>query len=145
MRFVFPREDEFQYSRAVDPAHHPSFAERFVRGVGQFLASLIYRVSAHGVDQLPPGGFLLLPNHLTWVDAVVLQLACPRPIRFIVFADIYNLKWLHPIFHAVGALPISPRRAKGMPSAMPSKPSRPEKSSAFFPRANSRAVGCSCG
>jgi acyl-[acyl-carrier-protein]-phospholipid O-acyltransferase / long-chain-fatty-acid--[acyl-carrier-protein] ligase len=112
MRFVFPREDEFQYSRAVDPAHHPSFAERFVRGVGQFLASIIYRVSAHGVDQLPAGGFLLLPNHLTWVDAVVLQLACPRPIRFVVFADIYNLRWLNPIFRAVGALPISPRRAK---------------------------------
>src|SRR5262249_53262569 len=45
-------------------------------------------------------------------DAVVLQLACPRPIRFVVFADIYNARWLNPIFRIVGALPISPRRAK---------------------------------
>ena len=112
MRFVFPREDEFQYSRAVEPARHPSIAERLIRGLGQFLAAIIYRVTAHGVDHLPPGGVLLLPNHLTWVDAVVLQLACPRPIRFVVFADIYNLRWLNPIFRAVGALPISPRRAK---------------------------------
>ena len=47
--------------------------------------ALIYRVTAFGREKLPAGGFLLLPNHLTWVDAVVLQLACPRPIRFIVF------------------------------------------------------------
>ncbi|MEP6672704.1 MAG: AMP-binding protein [Chthoniobacter sp.] len=96
----------------MESARQPSFAERFVRGVGQFLARLVYRVGAHGVEQLPQGGFLLLPNHLTWVDAVVLQLACPRPIRFVVFADIYNLRWLNPIFRAVGALPISPRKAK---------------------------------
>lgn len=97
----------------MDPAaRHTSLAERFIRGLGQFLASIIYRVKAHGVEHLPSGGFLLLPNHMTWVDAVVLQLACPRPIRFVVFADIYNLRWLNPIFRAVGALPISPRKAK---------------------------------
>jgi acyl-[acyl-carrier-protein]-phospholipid O-acyltransferase/long-chain-fatty-acid--[acyl-carrier-protein] ligase len=96
----------------VDSARQTSLSERFIRGVGQFLASLIYRVNAYGMEQLPAGGFLLLPNHLTWVDAVVLQLACPRPIRFVVFADIYNLRWLNPIFRAVGALPISPRKAK---------------------------------
>jgi acyl-[acyl-carrier-protein]-phospholipid O-acyltransferase/long-chain-fatty-acid--[acyl-carrier-protein] ligase len=76
------------------------------------LASLIYRVSAHGQHWLPAGGFLLLPNHLTWVDAVVLQLACPRPIRFVVDAAIYRIAWLNPIFRAVGALPISPKRAR---------------------------------
>src|SRR5437762_9284549 len=89
-----------------------SFFERLLRSVGLLLARLIYRVTTHGTDRLPASGFLLLPNHLTWVDAVVLQLACPRPIRFVVFADIYNLRWLNPIFRAVGALPISPRRAK---------------------------------
>ena len=93
-------------------ARHSSIAERIIRGLGQFLASLIYRVKGHGVEHLPKGGFLLLPNHLTWVDAVILQLACPRPIRFVVFADIYNLRWLNPIFRAVGTLPISPRKAK---------------------------------
>jgi acyl-[acyl-carrier-protein]-phospholipid O-acyltransferase/long-chain-fatty-acid--[acyl-carrier-protein] ligase len=96
----------------VEPSHHTSIAERLVRGLGQFLAAIVYRVTAHGVDHLPAGGVLLLPNHLTWVDAVVLQLACPRPIRFVVFADIYNVRWLNPIFRIVGALPISARRAK---------------------------------
>jgi len=96
----------------MDHARPTSPFEYFIRNVGQFLASLIYRVDAHGVENLPEGGFLLLPNHLTWVDAVILQLACPRPIRFVVFADIYNVSWLNPIFRAVGALPISPKRSK---------------------------------
>ncbi|MEA3213817.1 MAG: acyl-[acyl-carrier-protein]-phospholipid O-acyltransferase [Chthoniobacter sp.] len=98
--------------RAVEPSPSPSLAERCIRLAGHALASVIYRVTTFGRDRLPPGGFLLLPNHLTWVDAVVLQLACPRPIRFIVFEEIFNQRWLHPIFRAVGALPISSKRAK---------------------------------
>ncbi len=89
-----------------------SFAGSLVRGIGTLFASVIYRVTTFGRERLPEGGFLLLPNHLTWVDAVVLQLACPRPIRFIVFEEIFNQRGLHWIFRAVGALPISSKRAK---------------------------------
>ncbi len=93
-------------------ASNSTFTERLFRFAGIFLARLIYRVAPHFAERLPPGGFLLLPNHLTWVDAIVLQLACPRPIRFIVFEDIYNQPLLKPIFRAVGALSISPKHAK---------------------------------
>ena len=96
----------------MEPALTSSFFGSFIRGLGTLLAKAVYRVTAYGREKLPEGGFLLLPNHLTWVDAVVLQLACPRPIRFIVFEDIYKQRWLNPIFHAVGALPISGKRAK---------------------------------
>ncbi len=96
----------------MEPAPISSFAGSFIRSLGTLLASVIYRVTAFGREKLPEGGFLLLPNHLTWVDAVVLQLACPRPIRFIVDADIFKIGWLNPIFRAVGALPISSRKAK---------------------------------
>ncbi len=93
-------------------SHRAPFTDRILRFVGQALAGLIYRVHAHGLERLPEGGFLLLPNHLTWVDAVILQLACPRPIRFIVDEGIYNLRFLNPIFRIVNALPISSRHAK---------------------------------
>src|SRR4051812_30125733 len=89
-----------------------SFGERLLRGVGQVLAATVYRVQTHGRERLPAGGFLLLPNHLTWVDAIVLQVSCPRPIRFVVFEPIFRNKWLHPILSIMGALPISPTRAK---------------------------------
>lgn len=96
----------------MEPSQKPSFAGSLVRGIGILLASAVYRVNAYGREKLPEGGFLLLPNHLTWVDAVVLQLACPRQIRFIVDAGIYKIWWLNWIFRAIGALPISGRRAK---------------------------------
>ncbi len=89
-----------------------SSAGNFLRSLGTLLAGAVYRVTSFGQEKLPAGGFLLLPNHLTWVDAIILQLACPRPIRFIVFDEIYQQRWLNPIFRAVGALPISSRKAK---------------------------------
>ena len=90
----------------------PTFTESLLRIGGALLARLIYRVTPHFAERLPAGGFLLLPNHLTWVDAIVLQLACSRPIRFIIWESIYKQPLLNPIFRAVGALSISPKRAK---------------------------------
>src|SRR5690349_13014977 len=87
-------------------------SERILRGFGAFLARILYRVTPHDAERLPEGGFLLLPNHLTWVDAIVLQLGCPRPIRFIIFDAIYRQPLLYPIFRCVGAIPISPKHAK---------------------------------
>src|SRR4030095_17062277 len=85
--------------------------ERLLRGLGMLLGRLIYRVKSEFADRLPEGGFLLLPNHLTWVDAIVLQLATPRPIRFICYEAIYRLPLLYPIFRCLRALTISPQAA----------------------------------
>ncbi|HEX8297377.1 MAG TPA: AMP-binding protein [Chthoniobacteraceae bacterium] len=84
-----------------------------LRAFGRSLAFFFYRVTPFGQHWLPEkGGFLLLPNHLTWVDAVILQIACPRPIRFIIDAGIYQQRLLNPILRAFGTLPISPKRAR---------------------------------
>src|SRR6476660_3272362 len=73
---------------------------------------MIYRVSATGADRLPTGGFLLLPNHISWVDAIVLSLACPRPIRFIIDEGVYRNRVLHPFLRAISCIPITGRKAK---------------------------------
>lgn len=91
---------------------HSSFGERVLYFFGLGLARLIYRVTAHGRETLPVGGFLLLPNHITWVDAIVLQLACPRPIRFIVDQTYYRHRLLNPFLRLAGCIPITNRRAK---------------------------------
>ncbi|MEP6810451.1 MAG: AMP-binding protein, partial [Chthoniobacterales bacterium] len=91
---------------------HLSLAERFLYAVALGFARLIYRVHVTGKENFPPGGFLLLPNHITWVDAIVLQLACPRRIRFVVDAGYYHHKFLHPIMRLAGCIPITSRRAK---------------------------------
>lgn len=65
------------------------------------------------MERLPDGGCLLLPNHVTWVDAVLLQVACPRPIRFLIYEGIYKNKVLNPIFRLLKAVPVSSRHASG--------------------------------
>jgi acyl-[acyl-carrier-protein]-phospholipid O-acyltransferase / long-chain-fatty-acid--[acyl-carrier-protein] ligase len=89
-----------------------SAAERVLRFFGLSLMRLIYRVTAVGLDRLPRGGFLLLPNHITWVDALILLIASPRPIRFIIDQEYYENRFLHPILRTAGCIPITPRRAK---------------------------------
>jgi acyl-[acyl-carrier-protein]-phospholipid O-acyltransferase/long-chain-fatty-acid--[acyl-carrier-protein] ligase len=94
----------------------PPIGQRFrqivFRIFGNFVAGIFYRVKTFGLKGLPKSGFLLVPNHMTYVDAVVLQLCCPRPIRFIVHESIYRIGWLTPIFKLVEAIPISNTRAK---------------------------------
>jgi acyl-[acyl-carrier-protein]-phospholipid O-acyltransferase / long-chain-fatty-acid--[acyl-carrier-protein] ligase len=52
--------------------------------VASVIARILYRVRTSGIEHLPAtGGVLLIANHITYVDVVVLQQACPRPIRFI--------------------------------------------------------------
>ena len=53
-----------------------SFREKLFRSVAGAIARIFYRIRRIGLENLPEGGFLLLPNHMSYVDAVVLQLAC---------------------------------------------------------------------
>src|SRR5437763_3428703 len=91
---------------------HMSAGERALHFVARPLVSFFYRVHALGLEHLPEGGFLLLPNHITWVDAIVLQLACPRPIRYIVDQEFYRKPMLHWFMRTVGCIPIDVRHSR---------------------------------
>src|SRR5438067_3056433 len=78
----------------------------------ELLARAVYRVRAHGVEKLPDEGFLLLPNHITWVDAIVLQIACPRPIRYIIDQEFYCKPILQPFVRLVRCIPIDTRHSR---------------------------------
>src|SRR5437773_2208650 len=88
-----------------------SAAERMLHIIAGPPLRCLYRVTAHGLRNLPSGGFLLLPNHITWVDAIVLQLACPRPIRYIIDQGFYRKPILHPFLRLVGCIPIDARHS----------------------------------
>jgi acyl-[acyl-carrier-protein]-phospholipid O-acyltransferase/long-chain-fatty-acid--[acyl-carrier-protein] ligase len=89
-----------------------SLAERALYFFGRSFARLVYRISTFGVNTLPQGGFLLLPNHITWVDAVVLQAACPRAIRYIVDQEFYHKAILHPSLRLLKCIPIDVRNSR---------------------------------
>src|SRR5256885_12591167 len=86
--------------------------ERALHFFARPLVKTFYRVHALGLEQLPAGGFLLLPNHITWADALVLQLACPRPIRYIIDQEFYHKPLLRPFLRSVGCIPMPSRHAR---------------------------------
>src|SRR6266513_147642 len=88
-----------------------SRTERAIDFIGRLLGRCFYRVTATGLENLPSGGFLLVPNHISWVDALVLQLAFPRPIRYVIDQAYYHKPVLHPILRALGCIPINIRHS----------------------------------
>lgn len=72
-----------------------------------------YRIRVMGFDNIPgQGGVLMLGNHISWLDWAMVQIACPRPIRFIMDRNLYQrwyLKWFLDFF---GVIPIGPGHSK---------------------------------
>lgn len=72
-----------------------------------------YKISVVGFDHLPKtGGALLLGNHISWIDWAMIQIACPRPVRFVMLRSIYEQWYLKPIFQFFGVIPISSGQSK---------------------------------
>ncbi len=85
-----------------------SFAPWLVEKPALLLAALLYRVRAQGAERIPPGGALLLANHLSYMDVVALQVACPRPIRFVGHEELLAKGWVFRlIFRLAGVIPVS--------------------------------------
>jgi len=83
----------------------PDFLVRFIAVI---LAKIFYRLKVHGLENIPiEKGALIISNHVSWVDALVLSATLQRRIRFIMDKDIYNNKWLHPLFKLMQIIPIS--------------------------------------
>jgi len=72
------------------------------------VARMLYRVRFRGTEHIPAtGGAILIANHLSYVDPVVLQLACPRPIRFIGHRSLRENFFFDWVFRLSGSLTIA--------------------------------------
>ncbi|MBM4102845.1 MAG: MFS transporter [Planctomycetes bacterium] len=69
---------------------------------------LAYRIRVYGEENLPIDGVaLLVANHLSWVDGLVLSAVQHRRIRFLVDRPIYESKPMNYFFRFIKAIPIS--------------------------------------
>ncbi|WP_221030079.1 AMP-binding protein [Actomonas aquatica] len=83
------------------------------------LTRILYRVRFSGAEKLPQGGALLAANHLSYVDVLVLQLACPRPIRFVGFEGMRDSHWVFRwAFKLSKSIAITPENALGATRAV---------------------------
>jgi len=88
-------------------------AETMVRFLGMAILKKVYRTDVMGAENVnKERGFLLLPNHVSYSDAVILTLACPRHLSFLVADYISKTWWAGWAVRLFRAVPISPTKAK---------------------------------
>jgi 1-acyl-sn-glycerol-3-phosphate acyltransferase len=86
----------------------PEFLLRFLSWL---LVHVIYRLRVKGIDRIPEHGpALLICNHVSFVDPIVISAACPRPIRFIMEASIFRIPFLNGVFRGMKAIPVAPAK-----------------------------------
>ena len=85
----------------------PEYLLRFVAWV---LSRLVYRYRMRGAEHIPTeGAAVLVCNHVSFVDPVLLMAASPRPIRFLMDHRIFAIPVLGWLFRLAKAIPIAPR------------------------------------
>jgi 1-acyl-sn-glycerol-3-phosphate acyltransferase len=86
----------------------PEFLMRFIVWM---LIHGVYRLKKRGVENIPEEGAALIAcNHVSFVDALVLAAASPRPIRFIMDHRIFKIPVLNFVFREGRAIPIAPAK-----------------------------------
>lgn len=82
----------------------PEFALRFVI---YLLSHTMYRVKSRGLEHIPPeGAAVLVANHVSYVDALLIGGAVRRPVRFVMEKAIYDLPVANWLFKAAKTIPI---------------------------------------
>jgi 1-acyl-sn-glycerol-3-phosphate acyltransferase len=83
----------------------PEFLMRFLVWI---LIHSVYHVRKQGLENIPDQGpAVLVCNHVSYVDAMIIAGCVRRPIRFVMYYRIYNLPLLHFVSRTARAIPIA--------------------------------------
>ena len=75
------------------------------------LTHSLYRIRHIDLANIPrDGAALLVANHVTFMDALIIAAASPRPVRFVMFKPIFEIPVLRFIFKTCKAIPIDSRK-----------------------------------
>ncbi|MEO6104653.1 MAG: MFS transporter, partial [Pseudoxanthomonas sp.] len=87
----------------------PEFLMRLLSWV---LVRTLYKLRTQGVDEhIPDGGAaLVVCNHVSYMDALILSASIPRPARFVMYYKIFNIPVMRWIFRTAKAIPIAGAR-----------------------------------
>jgi 1-acyl-sn-glycerol-3-phosphate acyltransferase len=93
----------------------PIFVVRFIVWM---LTHTIYRVTHKNLHHIPEqGGALIVSNHVSYMDALLLSAVCPRLIRFVMEEDYANLPPIRGFLRRTGVIPISANNRSSIRSA----------------------------
>lgn len=83
----------------------PEFIMRFITWV---LVNTLYRVRVEGAHHIPDeGAAVLVCNHVSYMDALLLMGNLRRPIRFVMYYKIFDIPVLQFVFRTAKAIPIA--------------------------------------
>ena len=86
----------------------PEFLMRFIAWL---LIHTVYRIKTVQTERLPEeGAAILVCNHVSYMDAIVIMALSPRPIRFVMDHRIFKIPFLSWIFRTAKAIPIAPAK-----------------------------------
>ena len=86
----------------------PEFLMRFMVWL---LIHTVYRLEKRGLDNIPEEGpAVIVSNHPSLVDALVIAAASRRPVRFVMDHQIFKMPVLNFIFRTSRAIPIAPAK-----------------------------------
>ena len=86
----------------------PEFLMRFLTWI---LVNILYRVKVRGLEHIPEHGpALIVCNHVSFMDPLVIGGSVRRPVRFVMDHNIFKIPVLSFIFRTAGAIPIAPAR-----------------------------------
>jgi 1-acyl-sn-glycerol-3-phosphate acyltransferase len=92
--------------------------EFFMRFLSWAMVRGLYRLKLHGIEGGPDdkrgvpdeGAALLVCNHVSYMDALILSACIPRPARFVMYYRIFNIPVMRWIFRTAKAIPIAGAR-----------------------------------
>ena len=89
----------------------PEFTQRFI---SYLLSHVMYRVTVTGREKIPKeGAGIIVCNHVSYVDALIIMGASTRPIRFVMDKSISEIPLLKYVFRHAGVIPIcSPKQSE---------------------------------
>jgi 1-acyl-sn-glycerol-3-phosphate acyltransferase len=83
----------------------PEFLLRFIAWI---LINLLYRIRVSGVENIPDkGAAVLVCNHVSFVDAFIVGGSIRRPVRFVMYFKIFQIRFLNMLFRDAKAIPIA--------------------------------------
>jgi 1-acyl-sn-glycerol-3-phosphate acyltransferase len=84
--------------------------EYLLRFIAWIVSRVMYRFKVSGDEHIPTtGAAVLVCNHVSYVDAVLLMAASPRPIRFLMDHRIFKIPVMGWFFKLAKAIPIAPK------------------------------------
>ncbi|MSN96154.1 MFS transporter [Campylobacter sp. FMV-PI01] len=75
--------------------------------------NIFYKLNLKGIENIPQtGGVLLVGNHFSWIDWLIVQICLKRSVKFVIHKSFYEIWYLKPFLKIFRVIPIGSRSSK---------------------------------